>query len=583
MEVLFKLKKLKENKLLIAINFFLGITTCIYAPFDMYVNNRTDFWFYLRDFWWIPLVCGNFAILCGILVGCILKGFVRRLYEGLILAMGVATYLQSNFMSLRVGIMAGEQIKWEEYQKQFVLNLTIWIFITLVIAVLSVRRKARFEKIAMIGTVFLSVVQMVSLIIILFPYAFEGGENKNYSTEKNFGSVSRQENIIVFVVDMFDKEYCEEILKDSPKVLEELDGFTYFRNATGYYGTTWYTIPSFLTGECYCNQSSVSDWMNQVADNEKLWWDYLLEEGYELGVYTDTPYIPERLQDNLNNIVNTRLRINHYKDFTIDLYRFVMCRIFPDIIKPMVWMDGTEFSRWIEIDSEYQTWDCADNFYFKERVINGIKANKDEKQFKLIHIQGSHGPFRMDAEGNRLPGYETSPVESTKGAFIYLKQYLNDMKKEGVYDKASIMILADHGDVFGGITNPTIMIKPKGMSGKLKISDAPVSQREFAATMLDLADIEGEELGKSMLKIKVGEKRERIYYRYGVEKGYNLIEYVIDDEGNDTKENYHLTGYQYLPNGDRVAFEYNQNEPQDKYFGIQAWVMRKNRKFRCLR
>ena len=52
-------KKISERKILLCIVLFLGFTSCIYAPYELYLTNRDEFWFQLSLFWWIPLLVNN--------------------------------------------------------------------------------------------------------------------------------------------------------------------------------------------------------------------------------------------------------------------------------------------------------------------------------------------------------------------------------------------------------------------------------------------------------------------------------------------------------------------------------------------
>lgn len=117
---------MRKNKDIFAIMLFVGFTSCIYAPYEMFLNNASDFWFSILHFWWIPLVCGGFAMGVGAIVGCALKGYLRRIYEGLVFGFGLAVYLQGNFLNLDVGLMDGTAIEWSIYQTRFVINGIIW-------------------------------------------------------------------------------------------------------------------------------------------------------------------------------------------------------------------------------------------------------------------------------------------------------------------------------------------------------------------------------------------------------------------------------------------------------------------------
>lgn len=181
---------------------------------------------------------------------------------------------------------------------------------------------------------------------------------------------------------------------------------------------------------------------------------------------------------------------------SIDLYRFVMCKYFPDAFKPFIWMNGTEFDRWQEPDSENTVWK-VDNFYFKDGLErSGVSSEDGKKMIKFIHINGSHPPCNMDEYSNRTWAGEVTPAQCGRGALRIVQNYVDGLKRLGIYDDSSIIIVGDHGYYqYGALTNPALMIKEKGKKGGLQYSDSPVSSFDLPATILDMAGIDYKEYG----------------------------------------------------------------------------------------
>lgn len=545
---------MKTKKSLWAILLFLGFTSCIYAPYEMYLNNADDFWFSLVHFWWIPLVCGGFAILVGAGVGCILKKRLFYLYEGLLFGFGIAVYIQSNFLNLDVGLMDGTAIAWENYYSRFFINAVVWALCILGAAViLFLQQKA--EKVFGYASLLLTAMQMVALIVLLVPALFNMREQKDigYLSDKDLYEVGDQENVLVFILDMFDDNYLDEILTNEPELTEELDGFTQYTNITGSYSTTQYSILTLAAGVPFYNEMSWYSWKKEIG-NQRLYMDELRDAGYEIDLYLQDEFVPDRLKREADNYIEAPLRINHYKDFTIDLYRFVLCKYFPDFLKQYVWMDGTELDRWKEPASEYGVWE-PDNFALLEGLEeNSVSADKETKQVKFIHINGSHPPYNMDEYCNRTWAGEVTPVQCGRGALRIVQQYLDILKEKGIYDRTSVIITADHGYYWAGVlTNPALMVKPEGAAGSLQYSDAPVSLFDIPATILDLAGVETSDYGQSVLDAVSGRERHRNFYQYFLKKNgpdgnCRLVEYEISDASNDY-ENFRLTDVEYTWDG----------------------------------
>ncbi len=53
-----------------------------------------DLWFSLKDFWYIPLVCGVFAMTAAALFGYFLKGKLLKIYTAVIFGAGICIYIQ---------------------------------------------------------------------------------------------------------------------------------------------------------------------------------------------------------------------------------------------------------------------------------------------------------------------------------------------------------------------------------------------------------------------------------------------------------------------------------------------------------
>lgn len=69
-----KWKKVSEKRFLLSIILFLGFTFCIYAPYELYLTNRNEFWFTWSMFWWMPLLVGISLMILAMLIGMLLKG-----------------------------------------------------------------------------------------------------------------------------------------------------------------------------------------------------------------------------------------------------------------------------------------------------------------------------------------------------------------------------------------------------------------------------------------------------------------------------------------------------------------------------
>lgn len=556
------MKKVLEKKSMVCIILLLGFTFCIYAPYELYLTNRGEFWFPLSLFWWIPLLVGGGAMLLAVGVGMLLRGKVFAVYEAILFAMAVCIYVQGNFLNLDVGVMNGGEVEWSQYYGHFLIDALFLSFIVAILIVTALIKNAFFEKVALYVSLFLTTIQLVSLLVLLMPVVASGetgGSRMNYVSDKGLYEVGEESNIIVFILDMYDDEYFKEILATEPEIKRELDGFTYFSNFTGSYSTTSYSLAHLSTGKYCYNESDVTAWAEDVS-KQRLYLDEVVDNDYQLYLYsTLTVFFPDRFEDMAENYLNAPLKISNKLHFSYDLYQLAALKYFPDFVKPFLWMTGTEFDYWKSVDSQYAPY-SVDNLVFKQGLEKqGISTGTQAKQFKLIHLNGSHYPYDIDENAKRVEEDSVTAVQCARGVLCIVQEYMDELKKNGNYDNSAIIITADHGYYWDGVlTNPVLMVKPKGASGELIINEAPVCQGDFAPTVLGLAGLnQDHSYGESVFEISQDSQRERYFYQYYLkersDKGeiFRLIEYQADSKSNSPSD-YKLTDVEYTVNGEKI-------------------------------
>lgn len=552
-------KKIKENMTLTPIILFLVYTLCIHAPYEMYLTNKNEFWFRLNLFWWVPLVLSIGIIILLTAIGSFLKGKLEICYEAILFALGIAVYLQGNFLNLKVGVMNGEEIFWENYNSWFVADSIIWCIIFVIILVVALKKKELFSKISRYVSAFLIAIQAVALITLLVPAILSGeekGENYRILTYGGLYDTGPDESIVIFLLDMFDDNYFREILVQEPEIAEELEGFTYFSNFTGTYSTTVCSLAHLSTGKIYRNEMVLDKWVQSVSENGG-YLDVIKNNGYDMSFYvTSSSFFPDNMIESAENFVYSPLKISNYLCFTKDLYQLVMCRYFPDFMKPYIWMTGNEFIAWQEYYVENPVY-TTDNFAFIEGLYkNGVEVTETNKSYKFIHLDGSHYPYIMNENLERVEEYSVTGTQCARGALKMVQLYMEQLKEKGTYDNTAIVILADHGYYTDGtLTNPIFLVKPMGATGKLDINNAPTCQADFAPTILELLGLNNEPIyGRSVFEIEEGENRDRFFYQYYLKEATNpfrLIEYKIDSQSND-RDSFHLTDVEYTINGKKI-------------------------------
>ena len=269
--------------------------------------------------------------------------------------------------------------------------------------------------------------------------------------------------------------------------------------------------------------------------------------------------IPQELKVNTSNYIKGGKKVSNYFEFTKYLYQLAASRYMPDFVKQHVWLVGTEFNSLCEMSGEADA-HSVDNIIFYENMNSkGITTQNEKKCFKFIHLDAVHYPYTMNENVERVENdNETSDLQCARGVVKILLEYMDGMKKAGVYDNSTIIITADHGYYWDGtLTNPVLLVKPQNSEGILQVSNAPVSQHDLHPSILSYAGLnENGEFGKAYYDIEENADRERFFYQYYLQDDsvggkYRLIEYAIDPDGNERK-NFNLTGVEYTLDGEKI-------------------------------
>ena len=158
-------------------------------------------------------------------------------------------------------------------------------------------------------------------------------------------------------------------------------------------------------------------------------------------------------------------------------------------------------------------------------------------------MRGPHGPFYLSDDVKYEPtGREATVSSQGRGSLRIVYEYLEQMKELGIYDDATIIITADHGqgyildsDKTSGKPDRTsrpifIVKKPNEQGEAMRISNAPVSQAELIPTILGAVGADGSDYGRTFEDISENEERERMYVDV---YSYFTVQYTIHGDAAD--------------------------------------------------
>ncbi len=549
--------------------FFFAFTLLIYAPLEMYLRNINEFSFQLSMFWWMPVLTGiavtGVVICTGLLINLVFKRWGALIYGAAVFALGLACYIQGNFLGLKLGVFNGSSVAWEDYTLSIFVNIFAWVAVIILVFVGIYFLKERSIRIFGILSAVLIVMQGVALTVSLATtdYTRSKEEAKRILSDKGLFEFSDKKNVVVFILDMFDDTYFKALIERDPSFADKFTGFTHFTNSVGSGSTTAYGIGTIFAGRHLMNSgSSYVDMVNIECLNTDFY-DELLSNKVQLGMYS--PSVPSILYEKLCNyseVDSSTAYIPNKVALLKNVYKLVLSKYAPDVLKPFVWISGNEFSN---ISKNSVNKYNRNNSDFVALLRNSAHTtNNAEASVKFIHIEATHYPYTINKSGDTVPENQSNELIAAEGTLNIVLEYFNKMKESGVYEDATIILCADHGYYWDGVlTNPVLLVKKSGDNGAMKSSNAPVCHLDLHATIMnDLGYNTDHKYGKSVFEIEPGETRNRKFYQYyltesnHIDDRFRLIEYSVADDSNLRKA-FSLTDREITIDGNVIPHKEN--------------------------
>lgn len=547
----------------LAATIMLFYTLVVVGPLEILAGSVSSLFFTIADVW-IPL-----ALVAAI--GALVLAFALSLLRGrafsvcfaVIATIGIAFYIQTMFLNTSLPTADGAQVMWGDYKTITVISAVVWIALFALAISLSIRKSLVFKGVATTLCLVAVVAQSVSLGLLFTTPGANGLtpiDIRPSVTSEGVSEVSDKNNVIMFVLDTFDTKYLQEVVEADPTCLEEFAGFTWFENTTGSMIPTRYAMASLLTGQSLdehddsFSTSLIIDWYTQ---HDLI--DDINAQGYETDLYaTDIHDAIGALSEKVENIKQLENEIDYPSAIAI-LLKCSLYRDMPWLLKPPFWFYTDQVNNAVlggdTENAADPVWTMDDAKYYSLLKEEGLtKVDIGEKgSFRVIHLAGTHAPYTIDRHAEFVEG-GTDYVEQGLGSLHIVSEYLKELKELGVYDDATIVVTADHGewylaDEISGPTSPMLLVKPSSETGgshePLKTSSVPTGHVDLAATILDAvggpADAYG---GMNVFDVPEAD-RSRFYYSTSVTGPNNDYTFIKqwEVEGDALAwEDWHETG-----------------------------------------
>lgn len=551
----------------------LCFTLFIFAPAEMTMVNSTNFWFTVGDFLPASILLGA-AAFAGVFVAFLLLRKLPyaawMLMQGLLLGVLLCVYVQGTYLCMTSEALISSDPVWRDMMGEMAVNTGIWGAILLGSVLFALLKPKAFMKTAAAASMLMMVMEGTALGVLAMNQGVNDDLGQYYCSDEEYFTFSGNGDVIVVMLDTFDRCLLDQALSEDPAYTALFEDFTYYQNtATAAYLTDT-SFTSFMTGEVYHNQEPFFLYCRRTM-RDNPFFSRMQEEGMTLHVYA-APY-GVFAEDQLGVIANLRTRDSHIGDY-VNFFKEMICmvgyRYMPMMMQPFLlrsFVDNFLLMQEMEWGGPGES--ITPNLRFVEkRQSESVVRDDSRRFFKLYVLQGGHHPLNMNRSMEAVESEQTTRYDQMLGCFEMLHGLFEDLKAQGIYDKATIIVMGDHGEVenfsdpsmiamvdqgeAGRIGNPAMLVKYPGEKGPMRMSFAPVSLLDMRATALYGAGIGYEGIGTPAHEWEDVENRERtiVFYEYEVPFGYqfymnDMTEYIVPQDVTD-REGYVPSGRVFI-------------------------------------
>ena len=509
--------------------FLLTYMFLIHSPIEFFLMNAGELEFILSDFV-LEFVVTAIVISVGVAgIMALFPGKAFNVVFGLVMGIDLAMYVQLNFLNRNLGLMDGSEMGFSS--ADIAVNAVIWaVLIILPIVIVFIVRNNKGQTVIVFACLALLAMQLTSLTVTLFQSpknAFSRFDFEQYYLSGNDQfTVSANNNIIVILLDAYSNSYIDECLETYPEVADILKDFTYYNNADCHYESSVYSVNYMISGTEFDPTISLNEWFSYAWDNERNnnFYDRLAEQGYRFNLYTNefTFVTNEARHDALGKISNLEVMdcefVVHDDVVRNMLIRSSEFRFCPLFLKDDFYFTGDDFTGALDVLSRDDSRTVNTHIilgnaeYYDTLLASGLQTDDSANYFILQHMYGVHTPLSVDADCRNAS--DPTLLETERGCWVLVEEYLNQLKELGVYDNSTIIITADHGRPWGyEDAQPIYFIKPFGqVQDAFNVTNAPISETDMMPTVIYLAGGEYSDLGTSIFDHTQDEQRERTYY-----------------------------------------------------------------------
>ena len=524
------------HRLIIAllVSLFLCSTLCFFGPLNLYLKEYENLWFsYDSILKPVILIFLGAFIICTIVCTLAPKQILHKIACALVFGIGLALYLQGNFFNTKYGsgVLDGSEIVWSDYTTYGAIDCGLWAAcIALPFALIMVFKK-RWRAILMTASVAFILVQTFTLVNAYMMNREYISKSTCEVQSEGMYEISSDNNTLVFILDSFDQQYFDDLVKEHPSVTDKLEGFTQYTNALSGGARRIEAFSSTILGTPFKKDTTFNNYIDNQWDGVNAY-SVLKKNGVDTRIFADTTYFGGDAADLITNVVKSDEEEGANAQIVKTIYKYTLFEYSQHYLKKYFWLDASVL-RTYQSENSYERNDSELYDGFKENL--GFTYKKDYKDaVRIYSMEGSSDPYTLTEKGERSES-ETSLEEQNYGCFNILFDMMDNLKEHKRFDNATIIIMGSSGNL-NKAEHPMLLIKRKNASGPLKENTSPVSLTDLPTTLASLVTPNYRSLGTGKTFFNVFESSERTRFFYlntGVNADTRIEEYKVSGNVND--------------------------------------------------
>lgn len=405
----------------------------------------------------------------------------RRYYTALLTGIAFSMWASTLF-TRDLGIIDG---------KSYVLytsTIGLWVNGALLFLLALVGIAFSFYNKKVADYILLCISAVSALFVVWVIFAGEKVPANDYNNlRKELVSFSSEKNVLLLLLDTFQADFFQELLKKNPSWAADFSGFTYYPEAISSAPGTYLSIAAIHSGDVYKSGETVASFYEEsILQNSFV--KAHVDNGYKgliLNPYYH--YCPKGVICGDDNEAYFEKKAAFLTE-GISLIKIACLKSAPHALKLFVY---NRRQRIMEIISTPQGL-ISNNML--SIVASSLDKNSSHPTIKLLHLYGTHPPAIFNETCQRIVTDEWNrelAINQDNCATLQVLKVLTALKKKDIYNNTAIMIMADHGAGFpdkdgfelGAAANPLFLYKPFNAYGQLKVSNKIVGLIDIPATI----------------------------------------------------------------------------------------------------